>query len=127
MTHWDFFENKLGKDVVKYIIQPMLMPSEAKVSEKQQEVIDLISQGWFNTWSGNRVRIVWKPSWIVARKKRYQKEKDSSLQMIAYAQEIIKRELREGKESPSRLFLLMEDFLKMKREENEHRGYQLEL
>ena len=28
MNHWDFLESKLGRDVVRYVIQPMLMPSQ---------------------------------------------------------------------------------------------------
>ena len=36
MSHWEFLELKLGPDVVKYCIQPMLMQSEAQVRRNKK-------------------------------------------------------------------------------------------
>ena len=35
-NHWEYLELKLGKDIVKYVVQPMLMPSEAQVRRNKK-------------------------------------------------------------------------------------------
>jgi len=39
MSHWSFLEEKLGSDIVKYIIQPMLMPSKEDIIDAKDDVI----------------------------------------------------------------------------------------
>jgi hypothetical protein len=39
MSHWEFLELKLGKDIVKYVVQPMLMPSEIQVRRNKIKML----------------------------------------------------------------------------------------
>jgi hypothetical protein len=60
MAHWEFLTEKLGSDVVKYIIQPMLMPSKDYVIDAKDDVITSLSI--YNVYEGRKVGL--KPSQI---------------------------------------------------------------
>ena len=42
MAHWEFLNEKLGADVVKYIIQPMLMPSQEDITEVKSNMFSAL-------------------------------------------------------------------------------------
>jgi poly-D-alanine transfer protein DltD len=67
MAHWEFLNEKLGTDIVKYIIQPMLMPSKEEVMKAREKLIAVLSLKWFS-YNGVRVQIRWNPSWLVIYK-----------------------------------------------------------
>jgi hypothetical protein len=67
-NHWDFLNEKLGTDVVKYIIQPMLMPSEESVRLAKAAVNDWIICPYqyhpaLMAFPSKPKR--WRPSWVV--------------------------------------------------------------
>ena len=68
MAHWEFLNNKLGTDVVRYIIQPMLLPSKESVVEAKRAFLDIV--GRMRRSRGkqemilpvlNAFRVVWYP------------------------------------------------------------------
>ena len=54
-NHWDYLELKLGKDIVKYVIQPMLLPAEGlSISDLRQMLSFELDYFLRTTFRGNR-------------------------------------------------------------------------
>jgi hypothetical protein len=73
-SHWDFLTEKLGKDVVRYIIQPMLMPSEESVRLAKAAVNDSIVFP-YEYHVERAFPKQWRPSWVVWVTKRLEADR----------------------------------------------------
>ena len=51
MTHWNFLEDRLGKDVVYYCIQPFLLPTKESVIKKNKETVRILEYAYFELYS----------------------------------------------------------------------------
>jgi hypothetical protein len=80
MSHWEFLELKLGKDIVKYVVQPMLMPSLDSAINAKEEITRLFDRKWV-TWNRVQIPIKWQPSWIVSYNTYLKKKRQLIMEM----------------------------------------------
>jgi hypothetical protein len=93
--HWGFLEEKLGSDVVKYIIQRMLLPPEIDRVQRTKEMsIENHTRNYtlyvYKRSGDPQYRVNWKPSQIKLQNKKRrenQEEHDAREEVQHYIQE----------------------------------------